>query len=345
MSVINGEIVVNPPYGIDVNEVASELGEGTTDVGKLCTSTNIHKWSKYKPFDYNAIGFANQAAHLAALRSKDCGFTMTAYRNPTACLDEAITHGLGWVAWTYNPPRGGINTSPYRLFDFRNYNKLMGIPFNYGIMPQFVTTLTRQPDFENIDSRITNIAQEDLLGTEVNCPNLSSYKIGVAWRKQGQTGVCLAQTIDVSSTTWRNYLDYAKYDVCAFFSPISITARDNQTDGTYYLCPVPLSTFEKSAGTGMLVNGDINAAWVALSGTIRSQIGPYTTPKVEIITTNPNVTKTVLTNVRITDEPMSFGFSQPGTEFSESTTWTARIWRDSSTYGDQPFNPRYSPIL
>ena len=99
-----------PNTGITTSMVASAIGAATNDVGQLCTHPNINKWSKWKPVKYNSVTPITQAQ----LASVNFGITP-----PTPSTDYTEVMD---VKWGYQKPTGG-SSSPYRLSDFRNYNK------------------------------------------------------------------------------------------------------------------------------------------------------------------------------------------------------------------------------
>lgn len=93
---------------ISTTLVANTIGVGSNDVGTLCTSSKINRWSKWKPVSYATVGSLN----INQLKEMNYGLSIQSHNNYLDAYNEGI--------W-YNPPIGGIN-SPYRLGDFRNYN-------------------------------------------------------------------------------------------------------------------------------------------------------------------------------------------------------------------------------
>ena len=92
--------------GISATLVANTIGVGSNDVGTLCTSNKINKWSKKKPVSYQTSSSLTDAQ----LKETNYGFNITSNTN----LDSP-------TGWSYVRPTGGM-TSPYRLGDFRGYN-------------------------------------------------------------------------------------------------------------------------------------------------------------------------------------------------------------------------------
>ena len=101
--------------------VGNTIGLATRDIGLLCSSNKINKWSKYKPVIYPTI---STTGNWWKAVDGNCGLSITEYSNIND-LVAAITNG---VIWEYNKPTGGIS-SPYRLGDFRGYNHNAEIPF------------------------------------------------------------------------------------------------------------------------------------------------------------------------------------------------------------------------
>lgn len=73
----------------------------STDVGTLCKSAKVNKWSRYKPVDGAWPGIT-------------LGFEIAS----TNATKPAKSH---FTQWVYKPPTGG-STSPFRLGDFRGYD-------------------------------------------------------------------------------------------------------------------------------------------------------------------------------------------------------------------------------
>lgn len=102
-----------PDSNISVAMVKAELGAATNVVGQLCIHPNINKWSRWKPVRHSSITPITQAQ----LASVNFGLTPP---NPSTDYTAVMD-----VKWGYSRPTGGLS-SPYRLGDFRNYNKTAG---------------------------------------------------------------------------------------------------------------------------------------------------------------------------------------------------------------------------
>ena len=113
-----------PTTGITTSMVAQAIGEASNDVGTLCKSSKVNKWSKWKPVSKSKL----TGLTLSDLESVNFGFSI-----PNADSDEGDALSQTWV---YNKPTGG-STSPYRLGDFRSYEHNSIRPFNL-LLPDYV---------------------------------------------------------------------------------------------------------------------------------------------------------------------------------------------------------------
>lgn len=108
-----------PNTGITVSLVRNTLGENKNDVGQLCTSNKINKWSFYKPITSNKLILTD-----ADFYAVNDGFTAQSYNNAIDCWN-AIINGETWTHQTAE--------APYRLGDFRGYdhnaNPFLGMAF------------------------------------------------------------------------------------------------------------------------------------------------------------------------------------------------------------------------
>lgn len=94
-----------PNNNITTGMVRNELGENTNNVGELCTSNKIHKWSPNKPYSLIAPADAENKPY------------------PPVNGLWRLTNG----DVIYKKPSGGAS-DPYRLGDFRGYNKSAAPP-------------------------------------------------------------------------------------------------------------------------------------------------------------------------------------------------------------------------
>lgn len=99
---------------ISVTEIATRLGETTKDVGSLCKSDNINKWSFWKPVNLNKL----TPITAADLYSVNDGLMVYEFPNPQRLLYE-IQHPNASNIWSYYD-----REPPYRLGDFYRYQHL-----------------------------------------------------------------------------------------------------------------------------------------------------------------------------------------------------------------------------
>lgn len=95
--------------------VGNALGISSRDIGMLCTSPNVNKWSKYKPVQLG--GMPDRASNWWKGSDGNCGFTIKqvpSYQDIPAAMDGALN------GWSYKKPIG-TEASPYRLADFGGY--------------------------------------------------------------------------------------------------------------------------------------------------------------------------------------------------------------------------------
>ena len=90
--------------------VGTTIGSASRDVGTLCSSPLINKWSKNKPVSYPTLGGITDAERKLA----NYGFDIANMVKTDAVSAASIN-------WNYLKPLGGAN-SPYRLGDFRSYD-------------------------------------------------------------------------------------------------------------------------------------------------------------------------------------------------------------------------------
>lgn len=100
---------------IDTIELMSVLGEGLNDIGSLCKSANINKWSKYKPVSAKSI---IPQDNIWKGDDGKCGIEIIKYNS---LIDLKIGYDNKTDMYKYIHPSGGT-LSPYRLTDFNGYN-------------------------------------------------------------------------------------------------------------------------------------------------------------------------------------------------------------------------------
>lgn len=253
MSHANGKIYADSNYGVSIEDVRSVLGDTSTDLGTLCTSSLINKWSKVKPVRYKTgvstpyFGELTPAIHA----SVNYGFSTDLDSSLVVTTPmDALDLLLSGEAYTYLPPNGATGSYAYRLTDFDGYNHNAPAPYsdykNYPYnnrLPWF--TLDKNPNAE--------ILLSDLAGFS-DFGDLSDWSLYLIYRIHGGTGSVssLPATSDIEgcATTigdldsgltayWRHgasSVPNVQYDYCF--------AIYNNDDGEPYYIPLPiLDTF------------------------------------------------------------------------------------------------------
>ena len=99
----------------DIRDTLNSNNGAVTNVVSTAfkTSTNTNIWAKYKPVGYTA-DFPDYSSNWYKGNDKMCGIGIPNVNGDPASIKDS--------PWYYNPPKGG-QTEPYRLGDFRGYNK------------------------------------------------------------------------------------------------------------------------------------------------------------------------------------------------------------------------------
>lgn len=109
--------------GITTSLVAATIGLASNDVGTLCSSNKINKWSKNKPV-IQPIG--NNVVEWWRDVEGKCGFDLIEYLNINDVI--AAIDSVSGATWQYNKPSGG-SSSPYCLGHFKGYEHTSVVPF------------------------------------------------------------------------------------------------------------------------------------------------------------------------------------------------------------------------
>lgn len=179
-----------PTTGISTSMVASAIGEGSNDVGTLCKSSKINKWSKYKPISLPYLNTDGLPNWYKGLDGK-CGMAIPIYNSAGAITTQGTflydlkNHIVNWV---YNKPTGG-ELSPYRLGDFRGYNHNAVHPIS--IIETANIFLNSPGDWFEIfvdmavpPGSTSNLLLEDI---EHNAVPMSNFYLGVMLHKEDNT--------------------------------------------------------------------------------------------------------------------------------------------------------------
>lgn len=209
-----------PNKGITTYLVGTALSTSSRDVGALCTHTNINKWSIWKPIRSSKITLTE-----ADMYANNLGMQTRVYNSPTALYKA---HASG-VEWDYLKPTGGAQ-SPYRLGDFRNYDK--------DAQPWFTMTS------KNGETSTVELEQGGSFGVKfVNGTEISWLtKLGVfneAFNKAGvlDVGLLLSPTLSTTSNELYYYKINDVYDISDSDKQLTCKIPTSFSTGTYYVFP------------------------------------------------------------------------------------------------------------
>lgn len=131
--------IITAPVG--VYDVQLALVVSLTDVGRLCRSSHINKWARYKPV--SKTGVQLQQVWLHPIGS---GFENSIFTDTPINIIQNDEYGL-----SYDVPFGGTS-SPYRLTDFQYYSPIAVCPIAFacdatienGTVPGFTLSVDGQ---------------------------------------------------------------------------------------------------------------------------------------------------------------------------------------------------------
>lgn len=107
---------------VSIDDVNNVLGHGSTDLGTLCQSSKINKWSFYKPVDKAQLYQMSDSDFF----SVDDGFTIPRFNSARAAWTAIVDNT---AEWDYAKP-----SSYFRLTDFINYNHTAEEWFNISLV-------------------------------------------------------------------------------------------------------------------------------------------------------------------------------------------------------------------
>ena len=168
--------------------VGNTLGVASKDVGTLCSSSLINKWSKYKPVIYPVITTTGVTDWWKA-NDGYCGFSIPQYVDIDSLLADNTT-------WVYNKPYGTIN-SPYRLGDFRGYEHTSVIPFDV-LIPNAIETGSsgnliklRMPTVPTSNLALNDIVGNKYFGVVVKRGTQIAVKTTAAYISAGENNLSI----------------------------------------------------------------------------------------------------------------------------------------------------------
>ena len=215
-----------PNTGITVSLVRNTIGENKNDVGQLCTSNKINKWSFYKPITRNKLILTD-----ADFYAVNDGFTAQSYNNAIDCWN-AIINGETWTHQTAE--------APYRLGDFRGYDHNSGPFLTFGFMDN---SQARRGESRPIENSGTMDLQEIY----------NNFQFFNAIANQSGDNYCLGLLMNDKWTG--NDQSVYFYRICSVLDydserlPFSVPSGLNAYDKTYKFVPVISSYMQTSDGS------------------------------------------------------------------------------------------------
>ena len=222
---------------ISTQLVANEIAVASNDIGTLCSSTNINKYSKYKPVIYTS-DFPDRSGNWWRANNGNCGINIASYTTMSAMFTALRASS---TVWAYVPPTGGSN-APYRLPDFRSYNHTAMAPISTNTLAAIYyknnSTISASATINVPDT--TELSLSDI-GNAVNLANCY-FAVGIS-----KVGSTTYQYITEGSTVTNgggggveipiSSLSVGNYHVVFFLSTVSHTTITSVDDGTYV--PIP----------------------------------------------------------------------------------------------------------
>lgn len=190
--------------------VKNTLGEATHNVGKLCTSPSINKWSFFKPVEYYTGGNGIEEEHLYACND---GFNLSNVESHS-CTDVLNKYYNNEV-WQYEAP-----TTTFRLGDFRQYDHYAQPFINFNERTGI--------DLNNVP--LSRTLQFDFQGTR-NLQWLINFNAYPATSSL-ELGMLIYTNATAGTMYYYKFLDMLDYDEHTHFE-CSLIGQ-----GTYYMMPV-----------------------------------------------------------------------------------------------------------
>lgn len=164
-----------PNSNISTSLVANTLQTSSHDVGYLCSNQHgrTNKWSKHKPVIWNRTNVDSTPYEWYKAQDGRCGFKQIQW----CSVQQVLQHYISNVpaCWDYNPPTGGAS-APYRLGDFRQYDK---------DAPQFIQSTVRKDDEYTVNrawgtGTLTFTFDLYDTGTNVTLSDFDAMNIGIS---------------------------------------------------------------------------------------------------------------------------------------------------------------------
>lgn len=219
--------IITAPVSL-AGDVATVLGDSSTDLGTLCRSNKINMWALYKPVKHTNIGILSESERKGF--DGQIGFDIP-WSSLSSCYQyiETIIRDDGAI-WSYNRPTGG--NYPFRLLDFDKYNHNAIKPFNDNNINYIsgITDVLRVISCFNYSawSKVYNFTPDKLVINNSSCANWYTGVIAVLQSDVNYTIQALVtDSVTLANTKDSNYFDFN----CGAMNK-----------GDYYLIPVICSS-------------------------------------------------------------------------------------------------------
>lgn len=244
---------------VSTTVVSQAIGVSTHNVGALCTSNKINKWSKYKPVNFSSI---NKTENWYKSNDLNCGLNINIYTTINAMIADVRA---GNTTWSYIPPSGGAN-SPYRLGDFAGYNHSAVQPFNSNSLSvnyykDIHTSIGVALDLTTVDN--SNLSLNDI-------GSLTSYYFAIAIVSNGtNTGNWLGCSSNISNSGSAVSIPLStfpegKYDIVYFLAKTTkANLTDSEVTNTFIPLPLNIQTINiYSSAFNVLIEATINGTTI-----------------------------------------------------------------------------------
>jgi len=322
----------------------------------------INAASRYKPFCYNTVPFASEAARVA----RNCGLTMRGYSALSTMWSAALALAPDEFCWAYEPPRASQTSEPKRANDFinedsttRGYCSTSKFQFGYRLLPNPMTRWNVPPKVQlpsDVMLSADAIDLSDLQGdgtsgyTSANHAyyKLSDFYFAIAIAERGASGpqwIMCFESADLPLTVdYFNSVTTTKdYDVVFFFfkpqtaGGAIYNGGSSPLPGTHILAPQPYVQFHYDYSLGIDTTAIMNAARDTISLTISATSSDIPYHHISLIWQDGQTTRSAsFTNTAgtLTQTPASFSATY-ASGWATGTTFLIRIYTSASAYKEQ----------
>ena len=254
------DTTTTPYTGVSIADIQQATDSNANDIGQLATGNLINKWAKYKPVKQSGLDFPSERNSDFTWKSTatwwkayngQCGMTFTTFPSlgtNTMSTSGTFFHDLlaGDLGWGYEKPTGGINSYPYRFFDFLYYSRYAPKPVT-GVYDNLRISSSGNLTVQLDEARAQNNLGIQLSDLVISNSSVSGWYVGVLiWysNSSGEYTFAFSQntlggngSLDVEFTNM-NFFGGKNVKIVPFLA----SARANQgTDpggGVYLSCDV-----------------------------------------------------------------------------------------------------------